>query len=417
MMNVSLKIGKVLRFAVALLLVAAMLAATGCSSGFFSGDNTAPKETTVSPDTTTKNPTATTTVTPSDTSAPNGDDTTSPADETTGENDEPLPMYVDPLTGVEGLKDVTSVRPIAVFYDNVSSAAPQSGIAKADVLIEVMVEGGVSRLIAITNDYENGTDVFGPIRSARHYMVELSAAFGSLMVGAGYSDQGYGAIKNNNLHYINGVHDRYAGSWFFRDPERVSNFGYTHSLMITAKGIKQMAAINSFNTTVESVPQNFTFAPLGNDVVLNGGRSAHVVLSYSNYQQVQFIYSATTGTYYRYQFGNKAHLDAATGEQLNFKNLFVLFTSSEKIEGDDKGRIDVETVGSGTGYYITGGKYAEIRWVRNFETGTFRFATASGMPLTVNRGTSFIAMVDDTLKDTSSVNLNFTLGGNTVAPQ
>ena len=180
--------------------------------------------------------------------------------------------------------------------------------------------------------------------------------------------------------------------------------------MITSKGIKQMAQINSFETTLSRIPNNFSFVQEGKNVALNGGRSTHVILSYSNYQQVQFIYSASAGTYYRYQFGDRAHLDAETGEQLNFKNLFVLFTQSAKIEGDTEGRLDVETVGSGTGYYITGGKYAEIKWTRNSETGAFKFTTPSGMTLTVNRGKSFIAMVDEALKDTSAINLNFKLG-------
>lgn len=408
----SKKTRNILRFTVALLLAVAMMTSAGCSSGFFDGGVTTPQEGTSAPDVTTKEPSAGTTAPDMDeTTAPFGDVTTLPPEDTTAPDpDDPLPTYIDPLTGLEGLKDVTSVRPIAIFYDNVSSAAPQSGIAKADVLIEVMVEGGISRLIAITNDYDNNTDVFGPIRSARPYMVELSAAFGSLMVGAGYSDQGYASIVNNGLQYINGVHDRYAGSWFYRDPERNKNFGYAHSLMITSKGIKQMAQINSFETTLSSIPNNFSFVQQGKSVALNGGSSTHVILSYSNYQKVQFIYSASTGTYYRYQFGDRAHLDAETGEQLNFKNLFVLFTPSEKIEGDTEGRLDVETVGSGAGYYITGGKYAEIRWMRNAETGAFRFTTTSGMPLTVNRGTSFISIVDDDLKDTSAINLNFRLG-------
>jgi hypothetical protein len=410
-MKRSKKTRNALRAALALLLAAVMLSFAGCGSGFFSGDATTPQDSTASPDVTTRVPSDETTAPNADeTTAPFGDDTTLPPEDTTTGPDEPLPTYIDPLTGLEGLKDVTAVRPVALFYDNLSSAAPQSGIAKADVLIEVMVEGGISRLIAITNDYDNDMDVFGPIRSARHYMTELSAAFGSLMVGAGYSPLGYTSIVNNGLQYIDGTHDRYANSWFYRDPVRAANFGYVHSLMITSKGIKQMAKINSFETTLESIPSNFNFAQQGKDVALNGGRSTHVILSYSNYQQVQFIYSASAGTYYRYQFGDRAHLDAETGEQLNFKNLFVLFTQSARIEGDTEGRLDVETVGSGEGYYITGGKYAEMRWTRDSETGEFKFTTPSGMPLTVNRGTSFIAVVDEALKDTSAINLNFKLG-------
>ena len=71
----------------------------------------------------------------------------------------------------------------------------------------------------------------------------------------------------------------------------------------------------------------------------------------------------------------------------------------------------LETTGSGTGYYITGGRYAEIKWYRNTDTGAFIFTTPEGLILTVERGTSFIAMVDQTLKGTSAIDLNFKLAG------
>ena len=158
-MKRSKKTKNALRAALALLLAAVMMALAGCGSGFFSGDATTPQDSTDSPDVTTRVPSNDTTAPNADeTTAPFGDDTTLPPEDTTTGPDEPLPTYIDPLTGLEGLKDVTAVRPVALFYDNLSSAAPQSGIAKADVLIEVMVEGGISRLIAITNDYDNDTD-------------------------------------------------------------------------------------------------------------------------------------------------------------------------------------------------------------------------------------------------------------------
>ena len=144
----SKKIRNTLRLAVALLLAVVMMTSAGCSSGFFSGGVTTPQDGTSSPDVTTKAPIE-------DTTAPNADETTDPIgeittlppeDTTSPGPDVPPPTYIDPLTGLEGLKNVTNVRPIAIFYDNVSSAAPQSGIAKADVLIEVMVEGLASTM-------------------------------------------------------------------------------------------------------------------------------------------------------------------------------------------------------------------------------------------------------------------------------
>lgn len=408
------------RVAALALALVVIICAVGC------GDNgtpiiitTAPAVTSATPpETTTQIAPPETTDAPSETSVPGttaSDVTTEPGTSESETSAEPAVLYEDPLTGLRIVRDLSLVRPIALVYDNVSAAAPQSGISRADILIECMVEGGISRLIAITNDYGSGNElggleVYGPIRSTRHYIVSISQIVDSLMVGAGYSDQGYGAIKNNNLHYINPVHQREASNNSFRDPARISSAGYEHSLMFTGKGIEKAAAMLGYPVTVSSpVSFPFNFVAEDRDVVLTGGAAYHTILKYSSYQEVQFIYSTATGTYYRYQFGDKAHLDAENGEQLNFTNLFVLFAKQERIEGDTEGRLNVGVTGTGSGYYISGGRYTPVTWSRESDTSPLVFTTSDGFPLTVNRGTTFISIVSDTLKDTSSIVLNYSL--------
>jgi len=50
--------------------------------------------------------------------------------------------------------------------NNIENAIPQSGIGQADVLYEFVVEGGITRMLAIFNDYDNLEKV-GSIRSCR----------------------------------------------------------------------------------------------------------------------------------------------------------------------------------------------------------------------------------------------------------
>jgi Protein of unknown function (DUF3048) N-terminal domain/Protein of unknown function (DUF3048) C-terminal domain len=71
-----------------------------------------------------------------------------------------------PLTGAVRGKGQNNKRPaLAVKIDNVSDALPQSGVNKADVVVEELVEGGLTRLMAIYECNQAGT--IGPIRSAR----------------------------------------------------------------------------------------------------------------------------------------------------------------------------------------------------------------------------------------------------------
>lgn len=319
--------------------------------------------------------------------------------------------YVDPLTGLRQLYDVSGVRPVSMIFDNVSVAAPQSGISKMDILIETMVEYGISRLIGITNDYVdadgNGTlEVFGPIRSTRPYMISISQAFDSLMVGAGGSPQAYETIKNLGLQYVDGVNDRYALPNFFRDVERSKNDGYEHSLMVTGKGITKLADINSYSV-MQNTTDAFNFIEEGKSMYLAGGQATHVILKYSLYQQVQLVYSSSAGEYYRYQHGDVPHLDAENGEQLSFKNVIILFAQTSNIEGDTEGRLNIGVTGVGEGYYISDGRYAPIRWSRASDTSELIITGMGGESLPINRGKTFISIVNSSLKGTSSVELNF----------
>ena len=312
-----------------------------------------------------------------------------------------IKYYPDPLTGLQVDFDASKVRPVAIAVDNISAASPQSGISRAAIVIECMVENGISRLILITNRYESN-EVWGPVRSVRDYMVSLSAAFGTLLVGAGYSPTGYTSIVENSVDYIDGVHDRYALSGFFRDPARYEKSGYEHSLMITGQGIRALAAHNNY-TLAANVSQAFKFS---SSAAIPGADATHAVLSYSSYQQVQLIYSRKENVYYRYQYGTKAHIDAETGEQLSFSNVFILFAEQGLIEGDTEGRISVGVTGTGDGYYLTGAKYIPITWTRSGFSSAFSFTSGSGS-FSVAPGKTFITIVDSRLKDTSAIVLNY----------
>lgn len=400
---------------VCLLLLCLVLAAcsvTGNGGGVTSGAETTGEETLPYQSQTGGD----TTRTPEDTSAPNTaspEETTSPTpDETSGTPEtgeettapEPAVMYVDPLTGLKTTVDLGHVLPIAITLDNLSAAAPQSGISRADILMEVLVEGGITRLIMITNDY-GGSEVYGPVRSIRHYTVSLGQAFGSLTVGAGGSPLGYTMVKSLGIPFYDGVNDAYSGLGFYRDKNRMAAAGATHSLMTTGERLQKLASRHSWSMNSETeVRPVFNFAD--DEFVFSGeGDAAHVCIPYSSSQYVQLIYSRTANTYYRYQLGDRAHIDATNGEQLNFTNVFILFAETEAIPGDTEGRLDITVTGEGSGYYISGGRYQTIKWSRIGDTSPFIFTDASGNVITVERGKTFISVAQNAIKD--QVDLNY----------
>ena len=179
--------------------------------------------------------------------------------------------------------------------------------------------------------------------------------------------------------------------------------------MVYGKGIEKLAEINSYPLT-QNTSNAFNFIEEGKSMYLSGGSATHVILKYSLYQQVQLVYSSSMGTYYRYQHGDVPHLDAENGEQLNFRNVLILFAQTNNIEGDTEGRLDVKLTGMGDGYYISDGRYVPIKWNRASDTSELSITGMSGEKLTINRGKTFISVVNSSLKGTSSIELNFKIG-------
>lgn len=85
----------------------------------------------------------------------------------------PAPPLVSPFTG---LPTDLNAPVLCVKIDNAGVARPQSGVESADLVYVELVEGGLTRLLAV---YQSQVPtVLGPVRSARTSDVELLANFG-----------------------------------------------------------------------------------------------------------------------------------------------------------------------------------------------------------------------------------------------
>lgn len=87
-----------------------------------------------------------------------------------------------PLTGAESTKRQNVKRAVlAVKIDNVDDARPQAGLNRADVVFEELVEGGLTRLMAVFQCNEASN--IGPIRSARISDADILALFHGSVLG------------------------------------------------------------------------------------------------------------------------------------------------------------------------------------------------------------------------------------------
>ena len=74
-------------------------------------------------------------------------------------------------------ESLSNQRPLCIMINNIVDAMPQSGISQADITYEMLVEGGITRYMCVFKDYSN-LEKLGPVRSARHYYVQMANMLG-----------------------------------------------------------------------------------------------------------------------------------------------------------------------------------------------------------------------------------------------
>ena len=121
-------------------------------------------------------------------------------------------------TGLMVSPEENNHRAVAVMINNIKEAMPQSGIEQADVVYEMLVEGGITRLLAVFTDYDDISKI-GPVRSARMAYGIVSAEYDAIYIHYGGSEDGYAKIKAYKLDDIDGMNDQLV---FYRDNSRVA---------------------------------------------------------------------------------------------------------------------------------------------------------------------------------------------------
>ncbi len=314
------------------------------------------------------------------------------------------PEFINPLTGLEADVDLSNKRPVAIMINNLKKATPQHGITDADIIYEILAEGGITRLMLVITEYEE-LGIIGSVRSTRHYYLDYAYGLDAIIAHAGGSPMAYDMVDTLGLPSLDGVRMN-LGNMYYRDEWRKENMGYEHSLMTTGERIVAGIKKKNYSTTHnESFTNTMEFVEYGTRVDLEGKAATHVKLKYHSSQVVDLVYDEATDKYLRYQYSGIAHIDKNNGEQLAFDNIVIVLTDIWLIEGDVKNRRDVTTTGTGNGYYVAGGEYIEITWSKKSDDAPLIITDKNGKPIEYNRGKTFISIFDkdSTCKiDTSS---------------
>ena len=306
----------------------------------------------------------------------------------------PVPIYYNPLTGLQSKTDITNKRPLAIMINNNIVALPQLGVSKADILYEALIEGDQTRMLAIYQDVSDA-GVIGSIRSARHYYVDLASSYDAIFIFAGGSPLAYNTIKARDITHLDAVLDN-STPIFYREPDRVQTMSAEHTTVTSGELIENWLPEYGFRLQHEDgYKQALSFVDDGTPET-DKVASAFTV-SYAAQKSTLFNYDNTDGLYYLIQHGNN-YVDGNDNKPLAFTNVLILKTQISFIPGDYEGRRDVITTGDGSGYFICGGKYADIKWSRTDDSSQFEYTLVDGSELSFGRGKTYICIVPETDK-------------------
>ena len=199
-------------------------------------------------------------------------------------------------------------RRLAVMFENTKAALPHAGINRAGIIYECPMEGGISRFMAVYDDYD-GLDIIGNIRSCRPYFAYLAAEYDAVYVHFGQSVQGRAVLDSGIVDELNGLDGSIEKQVFFRTSDRKA----PHNSFASAAGIDAGIAKKGFDTK-NTAASHFTFSDFGNS--LPGGSDCKALTVYYPNGMPYFIYDDETKTYKRYEF-SAPETDSVDGAQLS----------------------------------------------------------------------------------------------------
>jgi len=291
-------------------------------------------------------------------------------------------------------------RPVAVMVENSFAARPQSGLALADVVFEVVDEYGITRFVAIFNS--NNAPMVGPVRSARPYYAEIARGFDPIYAFFGTYPECYKVIEDMNMYVLSAMSDRSGNSSitgqapYWRDWNRSSI--QEHTAFMSVAKLREKAGQLGYPMEGNGIPFPYKAdAPIS---ARGNISNIHIDFSTPAYSPRGFSVDYTyikNGNYYLRYMGGSAHRDYNSGNQITAKNIVVMVTD---ILGplDKYGHMDVRTTGSGIAYIFLDGKAICGSWQRGSVYEPFIFKNSNGDRVSFNGGSTWIAMVQSTGK-------------------
>ena len=304
------------------------------------------------------------------------------------------PVLQNPFTGLP-CEGEALPRPISVMLAGDSVTRPLSGIAAADLVVEMpVITDGINRFLAVYVCPSGGPDAeIGSIRSARDDYLPLAAAFDAIYAHWGGSHFALDALRGGTLDEIDALRNPY-GAYFRKRGITAPHNGFTTLTRLRNTAVKlgyRMTLLEGFSSSAHGAAGE-------------GAPAFSVAIGYPGPYRVEWRYDDAQKRYLRWR-GGSPEQDKVGDIQVTAGTLVAMRTTSRQIEGQYN---DVRVTGSGEATVYRSGAMISGRWEKAAPpfSAPLRFLDERGEPISFSEGPVWIEIVQqDTIVETLNANL------------
>ena len=276
-------------------------------------------------------------------------------------------------------------RPIAVMIAEDQEARPLSGIAFADIVIEMpVVTGSITRMMAIfiCEDSEE----IGSIRSARHDFIPLAQGYDAIFAHWGGSQLALDEFRKGVIDNLDAM-PNYFETFYRKEGIFAPHDGFTSM----ERMLRAAENLGYRMTTNFEGYKLLNFKPqIPNLKQIPNTKPKKLEINYKYPYNVRYDYNMEANSYRRWR-GGAEEIDALNGEQVETKNVVVMRAKSRQIGG---GYNDVDILGSGEAVIYRNGEEIKGSWVKKSAEDALIFLDKAGEEIAFAPGKIWIEVVE-----------------------
>jgi hypothetical protein len=297
---------------------------------------------------------------------------------------------IAPLTGLPAASPSIAERPaVIVKIDNDAAASPQSGLDQADVVYEEVVEGGITRYLAVFQSQD--ADPVGPVRSVRETDADIVRPIGGLFAYSGGIPPFVNLIDSTGIIDVGANDD--GGAYYRSNARNAPDNLYTSTTVLRQR------------TPIGAGPPPPLFDYVGaHQKFMEPGEKAvsQATVTMSGATVATWSYDAATKQWNRSTNGVPQSVTVGTtlspGPAVAFTNIIVEMVPYQNTGYTDPAGNpvpDANIVGSGHAVILSDGELTDATWSKPTPSAITTYQASDGSPIRLLRGTTWVMLAPE----------------------